>query len=161
METDSSTGARLRSINTDQDKALYNMIFFLLHGISSCPVPLLTRKLFFFFFKLQLLLLLSLNPQIKDTSCTFPMNQGKPTVLAKLLRCRNKQDVCNTQKGPAMNKDKIWVWKAYLRRGGKLPRCRNCWHVLTHAHLSLWQEVWGFRSLSFRLLFWFLQSNFN
>lgn len=116
---------------------------------------------FFFFFKLQLLLLLSLNPQIKNTSCTFPMNQGKPTVLAKLLRCRNKQDVCNTQKGPAMNKDKIWVWKAYLRRGGKLPRCRNCWHVLTHAHLSLWQEVWGFRSLSFRLLFWFLQSNFN
>lgn len=53
------------------------------------------------------------------------MNQDKSTVLAKLLRCRNKQDVYNTEKGAVMNKRQIFGRKSYLRRGGKLPRCRN------------------------------------
>lgn len=60
METDSSTGARLNSITIDQDKVLFNTIFFLLVGISSCPVTFVTGRLFSL--KLQLLLLLSLNP---------------------------------------------------------------------------------------------------
>lgn len=37
------------------------------------------------------------------------MNQDKSTVLAKLLRCRNKQDVYNTEKGAVMNKCKFLV----------------------------------------------------
>lgn len=40
-------GARLSGITIDQDKVLFNKIFFLLDGISSCPVTFVTRRLFF------------------------------------------------------------------------------------------------------------------
>lgn len=50
-------GARLSGITIDQDKVLFNAIFFLHNGISSCPVTFVTRRLFSL--KWQLLLLLS------------------------------------------------------------------------------------------------------